>query len=301
MPARGTAPRRPRPSALRAAVRSGFAPAGASCSAGPRLRRRRGCQEHAGRRGGQPEERDRHQDHQDRGRRVTAAVQAAGDDLELAAEDAGRREGGQREDRRAGTAARSTAAAACRRASPDICLVPYLTVNTPAPMNALPFAAACAITCSSTPASATGAPKDTPIARMPMCSTLEYASSRLTSRCPNTYSDGQQQRRDPERQQRVPREAAAQARGRDLVEAQDGVEAGREQRHRTAARTPGSAPPSARPAARCAPGTGRPWCRSRAPRAGTPAGPASSAGGSPPGSAAGWRGCSARRAPARPA
>ena len=65
---------------------------------------------------------------------------------------------------------------------PDIRLVPYLTVNTPAPMNALPLAAACAITCSSTPASATGAPKLTPIARMPMCSTLEYASSRLTSR-----------------------------------------------------------------------------------------------------------------------
>ena len=40
-------------------------------------------------------------------------------------------------------------------------------------MNALPLAAACASTCSSTPASAIGAPKLTPIARMPMCSTLE--------------------------------------------------------------------------------------------------------------------------------
>ena len=52
-------------------------------------------------------------------------------------------------------------------------LVPNFTVNTPAPMNALALAAACAMTCSSTPASAAGAPKLTPIARMPMCSTLE--------------------------------------------------------------------------------------------------------------------------------
>ena len=52
-------------------------------------------------------------------------------------------------------------------------LVPNFTVNTPAPMNALALAAACAMTCSSTPASAAGAPKPTPIARMPMCSTLE--------------------------------------------------------------------------------------------------------------------------------
>jgi hypothetical protein len=47
---------------------------------------------------------------------------------------------------------------------------------------------------------------------------------------------------------------------------------------RTAARRPAWAPPSARPAARCAPGTGRPWCRSRARRAGRPAAPGCAAG-----------------------
>ena len=55
----------------------------------------------------------------------------------------------------------------------EICLLPNFLTSTPAPMNALPLAAACARTCSSTPASATGAPKLTPMARIPMCSTLE--------------------------------------------------------------------------------------------------------------------------------
>jgi hypothetical protein len=52
-------------------------------------------------------------------------------------------------------------------------LLPNFTVNTPAPMNAFPFSAACASTCSMTPASATGAPKLTPTAMIPICSTLE--------------------------------------------------------------------------------------------------------------------------------
>ena len=55
----------------------------------------------------------------------------------------------------------------------EIRLLPNFATSTPAPMNAFPLAAACARTCSMTPASATGAPKLTPMARMPMCSTLE--------------------------------------------------------------------------------------------------------------------------------
>ena len=77
----------------------------------------------------------------------------------------------------ANTASRNSGPLHGSRSSPprsaEICLLPNFTVNTPAPMNAFPLAAACASTCSMTPASATGAPKLTPMARMPMCSTLE--------------------------------------------------------------------------------------------------------------------------------
>src|SRR6185437_16767330 len=47
---------------------------------------------------------------------------------------------------------------------------------------------------------------------------------------PEYVERGEQQRGDAERQQRVARDGGAQRRGGDLVEAEDGVEAGRQQR-----------------------------------------------------------------------
>jgi hypothetical protein len=55
----------------------------------------------------------------------------------------------------------------------DMSLVSNLRMIEPAPKKAVPFAAACARTCRSTPTTAIGAPKLMPMARIPMCSTLE--------------------------------------------------------------------------------------------------------------------------------
>ena len=140
---------------------------------GPRRGLRGRGKQHPGGRGGQAEEHHGDQHDQHRRGRVVARTQAAVDDLELAAEDARRRHRRQREDGEQEQRAAPRQHVAAPPRILEICLVPYFTVNTPAPMNALPLAAACASTCSRTPASATGAPKLTPMARMPMCSTLE--------------------------------------------------------------------------------------------------------------------------------
>ncbi len=66
--------------------------------------------------------------------------------------------------------------------------VPNFATTEPAPKNAVPFAAACARTCRSTPTNASVTPKLIPIARMPMCSTLEYASMRFMSRWRSRYN-----------------------------------------------------------------------------------------------------------------
>ena len=99
-------------------------------------------------------------------------------------------------------------------------------------MNALPLAAACASTCSSTPASAAGAPKldadgqdahvlDAGVGKQPFDVPLAEQVQR-----------GEQQRRDPEDQQHVARETRPECGLGHLVEPQDRVEADRQQRAR---------------------------------------------------------------------
>ena len=197
---------------------------------------RRGCaraprrgEQHAGSRSGQAEERHRDQHHQDRRGGVVARAQAAVDDLELAAEDA--RTAASRTARRwrAGTAGRSTAARPARRASRRSAWSVLdreharaherVALGGRVRQHVQHDAGQRDRRAEAHPDRQDAHVLDAGVGKQPLDVPLAEHVQR-----------GQQQRGDPEGQQRVPREAAAQRRRGDLVEPQDRVEAGREQR-----------------------------------------------------------------------